>query len=377
MKKALVLTGGGARGAYQAGVLKFIGENIPHAQFESLLGSSSGAINTAGVASHKGNVVQAGSHLAELWQDLSIEQVFRVDTFSILKIGVRWLFDLTLGGLFGRPLAHSLVDTSPLRALLEKLVRFDRIAEAIAEGKLVHVGVTATEVNSGSAVTFVQSKEKINWQRARRRGQNATLSVEHIMASAAIPLLFPSVLVNNRQYVDGSIRSTAPLSPAARLGCERIFAIGVRRYYTAELGNNFWMSPQKPEARPSVSQLGALVLNSLFSESLDADVEHLERLNDLVGDQREGAGRKMRPIQVLVIRPSEDLGAMAMDHIHELPWLIRYLLRGLGTERGNSSDILSYLLFVPSYSRRLIELGYKDAQAEERRIREFFTQPGL
>lgn len=369
--RALVLTGGGARGAYQAGVLKFIGEHIPEARFETLLGSSSGAINVAGVASHRGALSSAGPHLATLWRDLHIDQVFRVDAISIFSIAARWVYDLVLGGIFGRPQAQSLVDTSPLRKLLADLVRFDSIASAIASGELRHVGVTATEVQTGSAVTFVQSKERVSWQRARRRAQPEALTVEHIMASSAIPLLFPSVLVNNRRYVDGCIRSSTPLSPAARLGAEKIFAVGVRRYYTAEQGNNWWKRPAEPETSPSAAQLGALVLNSLFSESLDADVEHLERLNELVADMPND-GTRMRKIDVVVIRPSEDLGALAREFDHELPWLIRYLLRGLGSEKGDSGDILSYLLFVPAYTQRLIDLGYRDAKAEERRIREFF-----
>lgn len=370
--RALVLTGGGARGAYQAGVLKYLAENIPEAHFETLIGSSSGAINVAGVASYRGDIQRAGPEIARLWSELEIRDVFRVDFLSIFRIGLRWIFDLTVGGIFGRPIAHSLVDTSPLRKLLTRLIRPDNIQDAIEKGDLRHVAVSATEVYSGSLVTFVQSKSAKNWQRARRRSKQTTLSVEHIMASSAIPMLFPSVLLQNRRYVDGCIRSTAPLGPAARLGAEKIFAVGVRRYYTKEIGNHFDVEPSEPEPDANVAQLGALILNSLFSESLDSDVDHLERLNSMVATQATG-NFAMRKIDVMVIRPSEDLGALAQQFHDELPLLVRYLLRGLGSERGNSSDILSYLLFVPKFTTKLIDLGYHDAREEHQRIKQFFV----
>ncbi len=369
--RALVLTGGGARGAYQAGVLKYLAENVPEAHFETLVGSSSGAINVAGIASHRGNIQKAGPHIALLWSRLEIKNVFRVDFISISRIAIRWIYDLTFGGILGRPTAHSLVDTSPLRDLLKGLIRPDNIQDAIDKGELRHVAVSATEVYSGGLVTFVQSKSVKIWQRARRRAKQTKLTVEHIMASSAIPMLFPSVLLDNRRYVDGCIRSTTPLSPAARLGAEKIFAVGVRRFYTKEMGNNFDQNPVKPEPKASVAQLGALILNSLFSEGLDADVDHLERLNTMIPHQSEGSFT-MRKIDVMVIRPSEDLGAIAQQFHDELPILVCYLLRGLGSERGDSSDILSYLLFVPKFTTKLIDLGYHDAREEHQRIKNFF-----
>lgn len=370
--RAVVLTGGGARGAYQAGVLKYIGENIPGAHFETLVGSSSGAINVAGLASFGGNLEKAGAEIPLLWSKLQMDDVFRTDFLSIAKIGLRWAHDLLLGGFVGKPMAHSLVDTAPLRKLLENLYRPDLVKEAIDSGQLKNVAVSATEVYSGSLVTFVQSLNTKVWHRARRRAENTILNVDHVMASSAIPLLFPSILLNQRRYVDGCIRSTSPLSPATRLGAERILAIGVRRYYMQEIGNHFDDKLLKEEPRPSPAQLGALVLNSLFSESLDSDVEHLERLNSLVPDVREGSFG-MRKLEVMVVRPSEDLGKLATQYQNKVPSMVRFLLRGLGSERGDSSDILSYLLFVPEYTSALIELGYNDARQEDRKLREFFA----
>ena len=369
--RALVLTGGGARGAYQAGVLKFIGENIPDAHFETLVGASSGALNIAGLASEGGDLKAAGEKVAKLWCGLEMNQVFRTDFFSLFKIGLFWLYDLFFGGFFGKPKAHSLVDTTPLRELLERTYKPENVKKAIESGKILNLAMSATEVFTGSLVTFIESKKNKVWHRARRRAVNTTISVDHIMASSAIPLLFPSIVVNKRRYVDGCIRSTSPLGPATRLGSERILAVGVRRYYMSEIGNNFEPIPDEEEPKPSAAKLGSLVLNSLFSESLDADVEHLERLNSLVNERQEGSFG-MRRIDVMVIRPSEDLGVLANQYSSKIPLLIRFLLRGIGSEQGDSNDMLSYLLFVPEFLTALVELGYNDARAEEARLRKFF-----
>lgn len=367
--RALVLTGGGARGAYQAGVLKYLGENLPEAHFETLVGSSSGAINVAGLASTRGVLRNGGPRIAELWSTLEMNQVFRTDFLSLAKIGIQWLYTLTLGGLFGKARAHSLVDTSPLRAFLDDLYRPEEVKSALETGLLRNVVVSATEAFTGSLVTFIQSNHPKTWLRARRRSEQAVINVDHVMASSAIPMLFPSVLINNRQYVDGCIRSTTPLGPATRLGAEKILAIGVRRYYMQETGNHFDVPPQ-PEPRPSPAQLGALVLNSLFAEALDSDVEHLERLNAMLPDKQEGS-IGMRKVKIMVIRPSEDLGEIATHYRNQAPRLVRFLLRGLGSESERSSDILSYLLFVPGYLQALVDLGYQDARAEHDQLRQF------
>lgn len=371
--RALVLTGGGARGAYQAGVLKYIGECIPEAHFEILVGSSSGAINIAGVASCAGRMPEAGPMVAKLWEELEMNEVFRTDIFSIAKSGVKWAYDLALGGFIGRPLAHSLVDTMPLRRLMERIYRPEVLRDAIQGGSIRGVAISATEVYSGSLVTFVQSQSAKMWERARRRSIATEIGVEHIMASSAIPLLFPSALINNRRYVDGCIRSTTPLGPAMRLGADKVLAVGVRRYYMQEMGNHFEPVLPKAEAKPSMAQLGALVLNSLFAESLDADVEHLERLNAILPEQRAGSFG-MKKVESLVIRPSEDLGQLATHFVRRMPGTVRFLLRGLGSERGDSNDMLSYLLFVPEYLSSLVELGYADARAEDARLRKFLLE---
>jgi NTE family protein len=367
---ALVLTGGGARGAYQAGVLKYLGENLPQAHFQTLVGSSSGAINVGGLASAGGTLATAGPKVAALWSQLEMDEVFRTDAVSLSKISSKWIFSLSFGGLFGKPGAHSLVDTTPLRKLLERVYHKENVQAALDKGLLKNVAVSATEVNTGSLVTFIHSLQNKSWQRARRRTISTPLEVEHIMASAAIPLLFPSVLIKNRQYVDGCIRSTSPIGPALRLGAEKVLAVGVRRFYMQEKGNLF-LPPPQAELPPTPAQLGALVLNSLFAEALDSDVEHMERLNSIL-PAKQDSSFGMRKVEVFTIRPSEDLGVLATQFQKKAPGLVRFLLRGLGSEVGASSDILSYLLFVPEYLTALVELGYQDAKAEDGMIRRFF-----
>jgi NTE family protein len=353
-------------------VLKYIGEHIPEAHFETLVGSSSGAINVAGLASSGGRISQGGPEIARLWSQLEMREVFRTDVLSLSKIGAQWLYSLFLGGVLGKPGAHSLVDTAPLREMLDRIYRPEAVRSALETGVLKNVAISATEVYSGSLVTFIQSMHSKSWHRARRRTVQTELTVEHVMASAAIPLLFPSVLVNNRRYVDGCIRSISPLGPATRLGAEKILAVGVRRYYMREMGNLFETELLRPEEKPSPAQLGALILNSLFAEALDSDVEHLERLNSVLPESRD-TSFGMRKLETLVIRPSEDLGEIATHYQRKAPAMIRFLLRGLGSEASRSSDILSYLLFVPEYLAALVDLGYQDARAEDGRLRQFFT----
>jgi NTE family protein len=302
---------------------------------------------------------------------LKIKQVFRVDAWSLIKIGLQWLWDLIFGGLVAQPIAQSLVDTAPLRKLLRKVIRSDQITKAIEEEKFKCLAITATEVYTGSSVTFVQAKNFKAWRRARRRSDPAVITADHVLGSAAIPFLFPSVLVGKKRYVDGCIRSTTPLGPAARLGANKILAVGVRKIVNlpeSEIGNT-----NQDEPKASAAKLASLVLNSLFSESLDADAEHLERLNAIVDKVPETHELGMRKIDILVIRPSEDLGKIASEYESELPPLVRYLLRGLGATSKTSGDVLSYLLFVPGYTSKLIEIGYNDAKAMDDKIRDFFA----
>lgn len=379
-KRALVLSGGGARGAYQAGVLKYISEIHPQENFDILVGSSSGAINIAGLASYQGNLKLAGSALAELWSSLTIRQVFRVDAPSILRSGFSLLFDAIFGGVSGRPISRSLVDTTPLHRLLESSVRQKSINAAIQSGKIESLAITATEVSSRLAVTFIQSNRDVDWLRGRRVGRPVSeITVDHIMASAALPFLFPSVLIDNKRYVDGCLRLFSPLSPATKLGATKIMAIGVRQSFRQ--GSEYF--PTKPEPRTNAAEIASLILNSIFFDSLESDAAHLHRINALlktcspsVGSENASLSlpaRDFRDIDILLHLPSMDLGLISNRYRTELPFLVRYLLRGLGSESASASnDFLSYLLFSPYYLRELVGLGYRDAKANGEAIAAFF-----
>jgi len=376
VRRALVLTGGGARGAYQVGVLKFIGEKIPEARFEILVGSSAGAINIGILASESGKLHEGAKRLESVWGNLVITQVLRVDMYSLLKSACTWLFDLILGGFFGRTHARSLIDTTPLRKLLVELYQPATVEKALSSGEIRSLAITATEVSTGSAVTFVQGELNNPWKRSRRRSVLCKIGPEHLYASSAIPFLFSPTLVNKRQYVDGSVRATAPFGPAARLGADRILAIGVRKMETKQVPAESGPA-ETAEKAPSPSAIGGLVLNSLFFDNLDSDAEHLERINKLLEDFRRvdpeaGAQSAMRPIRVTVVRPSEDLGVVAGKYHSRLPLFLRYLLRGLGSEESRSSDVMSYLLFDKGYTQHLMVTGYRDAAAAEAELRAFF-----
>lgn len=371
-KRALVLSGGGARGAYQAGVLKYIGEVHPNAKFDILAGSSSGAINIGGIASFQGNLSRSGNALAEMWSMLTIGEVFRVDAIALARSSFSWLFDTIFGGVTGRPISRSLVDTTPLRRLLASSIDPQSISDAIQSGKIDALAITATEVSTRLAVTFIQSQVSAEWARGRRVGRKVDqMGVEHIMASAALPLLFPSVLVGNRRFVDGCIRSFSPLSPATKLGATKIMAIGVRRSFR-HVQDERYLPALRPEPRSNAAELAALVLNSIFFDSLESDCAHLQRINGLLDKCNQSSD--FRKIDILLHQPSLDLGSISNRYRGDLPFLVRYLLRGLGSESTVApNDFLSYLLFSPHYLRELVGLGYRDAQANAQAISEFFS----
>lgn len=369
-KRALVLTGGGARGAYQAGVLKFVAEHVEDPEFKILLGSSAGAINVAALASSEGTFKDSVAHMEHVWSTLQMKDVLLVDFWSLAKMVLSWLANLCLSGILGRSFAGSLIDSSPLRTLIFKLFKPEVVSAAIESGKLEALAITATEVSTASSVTFVQAKSYTGWKRFNRRSEVTKINHKHILASSAIPFLFKSVRIGHKQYLDGSVRSTTPLGPAARLGATEIFSIGVRKVNTEDQA----ASDEVFESEPSMSQIGGLVLNSLFSDSLDSDAAHLNRINELLGLVDLAAAYQiagMKPIDVHLVRPSQDIGKIAKEHLHRLPVFLRWLLKNAGSEKSESSDIVSYLLFDAEYAKSLIELGYRDATAKKDEILAF------
>ncbi len=389
----LVLTAGGARGAYQAGVLKRIGELRSLRQrpspFAIVAGASAGAINGAAVAAGSLDVHAATAQLATLWSDLEVRQVFRADPLSLGQNGLRFARDFLLAPWTGDVATRSLLDASPLRKLLQKSLPLAGINEAIHCGALYALAVLATSYTSGKAFTFVQGRPGHPvWERSRRVTLPAVIEVDHILASASIPLVFPPVPLRTeagmRYFGDGGLRLVNPLSPAIRLGADRVLAVGIRcTESAAELSRDERMrpAPGAPRRRreggesdlpPPLSQVCGVLMNAIFLDHLDADLDHLARMNDLVGAHRELAQRAalgdadgpsdpMRQVDALVINPSEDLAIVARRFEHRMPRLVRLAMEALGRPDAQSADLMSYLLFDGAYTSALVDIGYRDA----------------
>ena len=381
----LVLTAGGARGAYQAGVLKRLGE-LPAVRegplpFRIVAGASAGAINGAMVASRSASFGEATQYLARLWASLQVEQVFRTDAASLVSGTLGLVRDMVLGGLFRRTVTHSLLDASPLSALLSRHFSPRGIPDAIAQGHLYALAITATSYHSGRCYTFVQGRAGHPvWRRSRRVVLPVEITPEHVCASAAIPIVFQPVRVRSEAgdlyFGDGGLRLTTPFSPAIRLGASRVLAIGIRSKRAAdalsreELGVAEEAGVQGPTImRPPLAQICGVFLNAIFLDHLDADHDHLTRMNELVVGYGAGSGplpasmvhEPMRVVTPLVIAPSEDLALVAQRFAHRMPRLVRYLMDGLGTPDAQSADLMSYLLFDAAYTRALVDIGYRDA----------------
>ncbi|MEH6822550.1 MAG: patatin-like phospholipase family protein [Motiliproteus sp.] len=379
VKRALILSGGGARAAYQVGVLKAVAEILPanHPNpFPIICGTSAGAINALTLACHAGNFREAVIDLEALWQQLTPEQIYRADLWSLLKGGGRLVTSLLNQGV-GRKHPVAFLDNAPIREWLERTISFDKIDAAISEGNLEAVSVTAIGYNSGQSVSFFQAAEHLKpWRRHNRIGSNCKLGIEHLMASSAIPTVFPSVLINREYFGDGALRQLAPISPALHLGAERVFVIGV----SSNRNPVHWVKRRRTRHSPSMAQIMGHLLNSAFIDSLEGDIEHLDRTNELLKlipeSQRLAAGVLLKPVDSLVVSPSEELDKIAGRNIRYLPRTLRLLMRTVGaTASGGGATAASYLLFAAPFCKALIDLGYKDAMWERDSIDTFF-QPG-
>jgi NTE family protein len=362
---ALTLTGGGARGAYQAGVLQRLGEAVADLEFGVITGVSAGAINAAFVANHRGPFGSATHELAGLWNALSTEEVLRGAPLELARNVTRWGVQLLSGGLETLPRVRGLLDTAPLRALLTRVLcdeqgELSGVRENLERRRLGAFAVTTTSYATGQAMTFAEraaGQPRVSWQRPYRMGCSATIGVNHVMASAAIPLLFPAVKIDNSWHGDGSVRQAAPLSPALRLGARRVLVISTVREPSDHPPESIREDPY-----PSLARIVGVTLNSLLYGHTEFDAEQLRRITDLVRASGEPTGFK--PVELFFMRPSADLAQVAAQYEHKLPRALRYLTRGLGTRDENSTDLLSTLLFDSAYTEQLVECGRRDADAQ-------------
>lgn len=368
----IVMGGGGARAAYQVGFLRAVARRYPNLEIPYVTGVSAGAINAAHLGAHPGTFLEAIEELTRLWGNLHVEQVFRTDSVSLGKQVFGTLRGLASGGHEGPDDAlRGLVDTQPLRAFLSEALRTSKgeitgVAENIARGRLKALALSTSSYTTGQSVTWVQGKNIEEWERPVRRSRNGVLSVEHVMASAALPIFFPAVRLPDGWYGDGGIRLTAPLSPALHLGARRVLAISTRYASSVE-------EAERPvvQGYPPPAQIIGVLMNAIFLDLMDQDALRLERLNGLL-EHLEPAKRKgLRPVKLLVLRPSVDLGRLAGRYEPRLPRVFRFLTRGLGTRATESPDFLSLILFQPDYLRALIETGEQDAEARADEIDAF------
>ncbi|NOY62145.1 MAG: patatin-like phospholipase family protein [Gammaproteobacteria bacterium] len=373
-KTGLILSGGGARAAYQVGALKAIIRILPQDTanpFPIVCGTSAGAINATALAIYATRFHEGVLQLLRVWKSMHVENIFRSDAIGITTNSLHWLAALCSGGL-GRFGPHAMLERGPLYRLLKSYLRCQEIQKSINAGALHALSITASGYNSGQSVTFYQGDASIKpWRRAQRIGCPCSITVDHLMASSAIPFIFSAVKINREYFGDGSMRQLAPLSSALHLGADRILSIGV----------NCWEEDQTPRQQnmsyPSMAQMGGHVLNSIFLDSMEVDIERIRRINRTINlihsDQLEEADVGLRKVDVMVINPSKEIDAIAAEYAHLLPRPVRYLLQGTGALNPNGSNLLSYLLFEERYCRDLIAMGYRDTMQRRDEVLQFLS----
>ncbi|MEN8108679.1 MAG: patatin-like phospholipase family protein [Pseudomonadota bacterium] len=366
----LILPGGGARNAYQAGVLKGIADMLPadaENPFKVICGTSSGALNAVLLASSANRFQEGISRLCGIWENFHVGKVFRTDAWTAFKSGFRWALTFATAGLVkGQP--RSVLDNAPLRELLESHIRFARIRQSIDSGALRAVSVTSSGYTSGTSVTFYEgTSDLLPWKRTRRIGQPTELTLNHLMASVAIPVLFPAVKLRNEYFGDGSMRESAPLSPALHMGANRLLIIGVR--------NPKPDLPPADDARvpyPSFGHITGYIFDNLFMDSLDSDLERMRRINHTMTETRdkrvEFKDTSLRQIEYLMISPSRDIREIVARYVGNFPLSLRILLMGIGALAREGRPLMSYLLFDAPYCQELMDLGYQDALASREQV---------
>ena len=370
-KVGLVLPGGGARGAYQIGVLKGITEILADRAinpFSVISGTSVGAINASVIASKADSFVDAVDLLNDIWGTFQTNRVYKTDNLTMFKSSLHWLVTLVSGGaLVKNP--KSLLNNSPLRTLLMENINLDHIRSNIDEGNLEAFAITAAGYSSRKSITFFQSNKKnINWEKFRRQGVESKIGTDHLMASVALPLIFPAVKIDNEFFGDGAMRHATPLSPAIRLGAEKLLIITT--------DNNKKNPDTDDRDHPSIGEIGGYMLDALFSSGLLSDLERLDRINQIIKHSSNGqistASKQMKHLDYCIISPSKDINLIAEEHFNEIPYSIKLLLRGLGLRNQSQSELLSFLLFESSFTQELIKLGFQDAIEHKQHIKNIF-----
>ena len=366
-----MLTGGGARAGYQVGVLKAIAELMPDKKtnpFPIICGTSAGAINAVSLACYSQDFAQAVQYLRQVWENFHAHHVYRADAIGIGHTGAHWLGAL-MAGWFVRTAPKSLLDNTPLASLLRNTLKLDQIDTAIAAGALRAICITASGYASGQSVNFYDGVDTIEpWMRHARVSCRCKLTVEHLLASSAIPFIFPATKLNREYFGDGSMRQLAPISPAIHLGASKILVVGAGRIQEPT-------DRIRGESYPSLAQIAGHALSSIFLDSLNVDIERVRRINNTLEllPPEVRAQAALRPVEVLVIAPSQRLDTLAARHVKSLPWPVRALLRGIGAMNRKGSALASYLLFEQEYTCALIDLGYADTMARREEVLAFMT----
>ncbi|HYN13517.1 MAG TPA: patatin-like phospholipase family protein [Burkholderiales bacterium] len=372
-RAGLVLTGGGARAAYQVGVVKAVRDilgNPVKNPFPILCGTSAGAINVASLAVQADDFSRGVASMLEVWEHMHCRDIYHTDPWHILRSGARWLASMML---ISRRNPVSLLDNAPLAQMLARNLDFQKIQTHIDSGALYAVCVTASGYTSGQSVSFYQGGSGIEaWERNQRIGAAVTLKLDYLLASAALPFIFPAVKLHREYFGDGSMRQIAPVSPALHLGADRVLIVGTGRQTDEQ-------NRARSNVYPSLAQVAGHALNSIFLDSLMVDIERLERINRTVRliapEKLGGSGLQLRAVKVLFIAPSQPLERIAARFVHELPASVRFILRPTGALNRSGSNLASYLLFERSYCRALIDLGYQDTLSREAEVKEFFEPP--
>lgn len=366
-KIGLVLPGGGARAAYQVGVLKAISELIPDSNpFSIISGTSAGAINASLLASRSQSLKEAVEVLSGVWCNFKTNKVYRTETTVMLKSIFQWLLTVSSGGVLAKN-PKSLLDNSPLRQLLEDTINLEGIKNNIDKGNLDAFAITAASYSSKKSVTFFQSEEDdIDWERFLRVGVKTDILIDHLMASIALPLIFPAVKINNEYFGDGAMRQATPLSPAIRLGAEKLLIINT----DSKSPNNQLTDNQ---IYPSIGEVGGYMLDALFTGGLLSDLERLDRINQIIensgNNSVQTSNKKMKHLDYCVISPSKDIKKIAKEHYKDVPYSVKLLMKGLGLKNREESELLSFLLFESSFTSSLIQLGFEDGMTNQLEIK--------